>query len=141
MCRILMFLLCCKFMVFRDVSYRTNIPVFRRCDLIRMEVVKQQRYYILIISALCIHEDQRPKTYLRTYAPCDNSDQPAHSRRLIRIVAGRILDRQGRKVSSIGQRTLIRLLGSAGWFESSWGAHIRRYVFSCWGSYYHATQS
>ena len=30
--------------------------------------------------------------------------------------------------------TLIRLPGCAGWFESSMGTHVRRYVFSCYGS-------
>ena len=32
-------------------------------------------------------------------------------------------------------KTLIRLRGSTGWFESSLGALIRRYVFSRWISY------
>ena len=31
------------------------------------------------------YEQQRQKTYLRTCAPSENSDQPAHSRSLIRI--------------------------------------------------------
>ena len=43
-------------------------------------------------------------------------------------------DSQGCKISSCGQLRLIRLRGCAGWFESSFGAHVRRYVFSCCGS-------
>ena len=39
-------------------------------------------------------------------APSEDSDQPAHPRRLIRIFTGRILDRQECKVSSCGQRGL-----------------------------------
>ena len=38
-------------------------------------------------------------------------------------------------VSSCGQWRLIRLCGCACWFESSLGVHVRRYVFSCWGSH------
>ena len=53
------------------------------------------------------------------------SDQSAH-----------FLDSQGCKVSSCRQRRLIRLCGCAGWFESSLGAHVRRYVFSRCGSFY-----
>ena len=32
-------------------------------------------------------------------------------------------------------KTLIRLRGCASWFESSLDVHVRRYVFSCCGSY------
>ena len=46
------------------------------------------------------------KTYLRTCAPSEDLDQPAHSRSLIRIFSGRLLDSQGYKVSSCGQRIL-----------------------------------
>ena len=48
----------------------------------------------------------RQKTYLRTCAPSKDSDQPAHSRSLIRIFTRRILDSQGDKVSSCGQQKL-----------------------------------
>ena len=41
---------------------------------------------------------------MRTFAPSKESDQPAHSRRLIRIFSGRILDSQGCKVASYGHR-------------------------------------
>ena len=38
-----------------------------------------------------LNEPQRQKTYLRTYACSEDSDQPAHSRSLIRIFIARIL--------------------------------------------------
>ena len=42
-----------------------------------------------------IFEQQGQKTYLRTCAPSEDSDQTAHSRSLIRIFTGRNLDSQG----------------------------------------------
>ena len=48
----------------------------------------------------------RQKTYIRTCAPSEDSDQPAHSRSLIRIFPGHFLDSQLCKVSSCGQRLL-----------------------------------
>ena len=44
-----------------------------------------------------MHEPERQKTYLRKCAPNEYSDQPAHSRSLIRIFMGRILDSPGWK--------------------------------------------
>ena len=41
------------------------------------------------------------KEHLLTYEPSEDSDQPAHSRSLIRIFTGRILDNQGGKVSQV----------------------------------------
>ena len=46
------------------------------------------------------------KMYILTCAPSEDSDQPALSRSLIRIISGRILDRQGCKVSSCGKHRL-----------------------------------
>ena len=65
------------------------------------------------------------KTYLRTCAPSEDSDQPAHSRSLIRIITRRILDSHGSKVSSYGRRRLWSEY--AGWFVYSLGAHFRRH--------------
>ena len=53
-----------------------------------------------------INGPQRQKTYIRTSAPSEDSDQTAHSRSLIRIFSGHILDSQGCKVSSYRQRRL-----------------------------------
>ena len=41
---------------------------------------------------LNIFEPQRRETSLRTCAPSEDSDQPAHSRSLIRIFTGRKFD-------------------------------------------------
>ena len=49
---------------------------------------------------------QHQKTYLRKCAPREDSDQPAHSRSLIRIFTRRIWDCQGCKVYSCRQRRL-----------------------------------
>ena len=48
----------------------------------------------------------RQKKYLWICAHSEDSDQPARSRSLIRIITERILDSQGRKVSSYAQRRL-----------------------------------
>ena len=40
-----------------------------------------------------IYEPQCQKTYLRTCSPSEESDQPAHSQNLIRILTRRILER------------------------------------------------
>ena len=52
------------------------------------------------------NEPKRQEMYLRTCAPSENSAQHALSRSLIRIFSVRILDSQGCKVSSRGQRNL-----------------------------------
>ena len=69
------------------------------------------------------------KTYLRTCAPSEDSDQPAHSRSVIIIFAGRILERQGCKFSSCRQIRLIRMRDCAGWFGYTLGTNVRGYVF------------
>ena len=51
-------------------------------------------------------EPWRQKAYIQTCAHSEDSDQPAHSRSLIRIFTGRILDSQGCEDSSCGQRRL-----------------------------------
>ena len=51
-----------------------------------------------------------------TCAPSEDSDQPAHPRRLIRVFAGHYGGSQGSKTSSGGQRRLI----TQRWSESTW---------------------
>ena len=46
-------------------------------------------------TVLLPYEPLRQKTYLRACAPSEDSDQTAHSRSLIRIFTGRILNSQG----------------------------------------------
>ena len=55
-----------------------------------------------------VFESQFQKTYIWTYTPSEDSDQLAHSHRLIRIFTERILDSQGSKVSLCGQRRYWR---------------------------------
>ena len=47
---------------------------------------------------------QNRHSFCHACAPSENSDQPAHWRRLIRIFTGRILDSKGCKVSPFGQQ-------------------------------------
>ena len=61
-------------------------------------------YIFLCITDLL--EPQRQTTSLRTCAPSEDSDQPAHWRSLIRIFSGCILNRQWCSSSSCGQRRL-----------------------------------
>ena len=58
--------------------------------------------YITVIKLATIGP-QCPKTFFLTCAPSEDSDQPAHSRSLIRIFAGRIWDIQGFKVCHVDQ--------------------------------------
>ena len=70
---------------------------------------------------------------LRTYWPKEDSDQTEHSRSLIRIFPGRILDCQGCKLSSCGQRRLESDSADAYSDLSLRWVHVsgvRRYVFS-----------
>ena len=59
-------------------------------------------YSSVIVGIQFLMYDQ----FERTYAPSEDSDQTAHSRSLIRIFTGRILDSEGCKVSSCCQRRL-----------------------------------
>ena len=70
------------------------------------------------------------KTYLRTCAPSEDSDQSAHSRSLIKVFTGRILDSQGCIVSLCGQwgmKRLIftgRILGNKGCMVAMWTTRV-----------------
>ena len=64
-----------------------------------------------------------------------DSNQPVHSRSVIRVFVVRI-----KKLCTLGypncvQRILIRLRECAGWSVSSLGAYVRKYVFWRCGSY------
>ena len=63
-----------------------------------------------LYNMMRIKKPQRKKTYLRKYGPSEDSALPAHSRSLIRIFQGRILENLGCKVSS----------WSVWWFCTSW---------------------
>ena len=101
------------------------------------------KYVYVLIQASQSNEQKCQKTYLLTCAPSEDSDQPAHSRRLIGIFTVSIVDSQGCKCFFFffffffflmrTTKTLIRLRDSAGCFENLLGIHNRRYVFSCCG--------
>ena len=67
---------------------------------------KPQFYYIQVgfkrVIYVCFHDGQ--KTYIRSCAPSEDSDQPAHLHSLIRIFTGCILESQRFKVSSHRER-------------------------------------
>ena len=87
---------------------------------------------------------RRQKMYLRTCAPTEDSDQPAHSRSLIRILIGWDLDSQGciknlqgffmrtsffmRKTKTDQVAGMLSLALSLRW------AHMWKGTFSRWGS-------
>ena len=71
-------------------------------------------------------------------APSEDSDQPAHSRSLIRIFTGAFWIATDTKVFFMRtMKTLIRLRGCVDCFESSLGANARRYVIPRCDAYYH----
>ena len=82
-------------------------------EMICVQILKEQTSYILLTVILSnslstsrqnksfnTNEPQRQETYLQTSVPREDSDQPAHSRSLIRIFTGCILNSQGAIVSS-----------------------------------------
>ena len=85
------------------------------------------------MTHICKHQSQ--KKNLQSCALSKDSDQPAQSRSLIRIFTGYIWDSQWFFFFIRTTKTLIRLHGCAGWFESSLGAHVRRYGFSQFRTY------
>ena len=85
--------------LFITLEILTHIPA--------IPVVQVQHLFFSSSSvSLSTYMPLHHKTYLRTCAPSEDSDQPVHSRSLIRIFTGHILDREGCKVSSCRQRRL-----------------------------------
>ena len=78
---------------------------------------------------------------LWTCAPKEESDHTVYLRRLIRIFTWRILDNQGCKVSSCGQRELMKLRSCTGSVGSSLGAHVSRYKSSRCNCIFRLSQS
>ena len=74
--------------------------------------------------------------YKLAYALIEDSDQPAHQRRLIRVFDGRSMGSRGFNVSSEWKtKTLIRLCGCTDWFQSSLYAHSKLYLILGSGSF------
>ena len=108
------------------LTFTANILNFLlKCD---------QCYSQISTCQLTFYKSQHQKTYLRTCAPDENVDRPAHARSLISIFTGRILDSQGCSFCMRKMKTLIRFRKWAGCFQSSLGAHIRGYIFLRWGT-------
>ena len=63
------------------------------------------------LDAAPVHEPQRQKTYLLPCAPSEDSDQPAHSRSLIRIFTGHIWIARMQSFFMRATKTLIKLRG------------------------------
>ena len=95
---------------------RTHDPY--SCTNVVISMVPQcyRRHIICLARPIWVSNGRK----LRTYALSEDSDQPAHLRRLVRIFTKRIFDIQGCKVSSCGQWRPIRLRACAGRFESPW---------------------
>ena len=85
-------------------------------------------------------EPQRQKAYFQTCAPSEDSNQPAHSRSLIRIFIGRFLDSQWCKVYLSGQWRLWSDCANAQadlslrWAHMSEGtvSHVAACLISMW---------
>ena len=93
--------------------------------------------YLIVLAGISstplmcrINEPWRQKTYLRTCALSEDSDQPAHLRSLIRIFTGRNWDTQGCKVYSYGQGTLWSDCANAQADSSLRWEHMSEVTFS-----------
>ena len=74
------------------------IPIFKRFSTATM------LWFLDRLKRTKSNEPKRKKTYHRTCAPREDSDQPAHSYNLIIIFTGLILGSQGGKISSCRER-------------------------------------
>ena len=106
-------------------------PLFARGETTFCHDAHQWRKHV---SVEYLSSNVRKRTFGYARPAKFHCDQPAHWYSLIRIFTGCILVQRVQSSSS-GQRRLIRLRGCAGWFESSLGAHMKRYVFSHLGSF------
>ena len=68
--------------------------------------VSARRYFVIMAYPELLHLSRNVRKRTSGHAPSEDSDQPAHSRSLIRIFTGRIFYSQGYKVSLCGQRRL-----------------------------------
>ena len=81
-----------------------------------------------------INEPKRQKTYFRTCAPSEDSDQSAHSYRLISIFSGHIWIAKGAKFLHANNEDSDQTARMPRLIRVLLGAYVRRYVFSHWGS-------
>ena len=78
--------------------------------------------YIFCFSGWGSSEPGHSISYKIACAPSEDSDQPAHTRSLIRVFAGHLVSSQGFKASSGGQWRLCSSCDT-GWSECSLGAN------------------
>ena len=96
---------------------RAAIPCIEAYDLLTLHIAQ---YIIRNVHWTC--------------ASSEDSDKPAHSRALLRIITWH-LEQQGTQCFFMWTtKTLIRLRVRAVWFEFSEGAHVHGYVFWRCGS-------
>ena len=88
-------------------------------------------FFILQLVLYALFESHCENTYLLTSTPNGDANQPEHPRSLIRSLLK--LHPWQSKMRTVN--ILTRLRECAGWFESSLGAHIQRYVFWHCGSF------
>ena len=81
-----------------------------------------------------INELKRQKTYFQTCAPSEDSDQSAHSYRLISIFSGHIWIAKGAKFLHANNEDSDQTARMPRLIRVLLGAYVRRYVFSHWGS-------
>ena len=79
--------------------------------------------------------------YIRTCAYSEDSDQPAHSRRLIWIFTGRIWIARDAKLLHADNEDSDQTVRMCRLIESPYGGHIKGYVFSRCGSFDKETDS
>ena len=87
---------------------------------------------LLLFHFLVVAITHGQKMYLRICAPVEGSDQPEPSRSLINLSSSYVGQPRMQRFSMRTTKTLIRPRGCAGWFESSFGAHVRKCVFLGW---------
>ena len=122
--------MCCLFIFKRK---KTLVP-FRRHVINTKSIIISSQYF----GYFRYHRNnttQRQKTYLRKCAPSEASDQPSHSRSLVWIFTGRVLDSQGCRVSSSEQSRHWSDCAYAQADLSSLVAHVEGYIFWCFGWY------
>ena len=105
----------------------------------RYQFIRPDCHHIITVAALINISNnhfspQLQENYFWTRVPSEYSDQPAHSRSLISIFTGRLF--WVVKDAKFLDPDNEDLCACADWFEFPLGAHVRRYVFSHWGSFY-----
>ena len=74
----------------------------------------RENYFVCFKLEVLKYEPPHDKTNEMTCPPSEDSDQPGHLLSLIRVFAVRSVGSKGSKLSSCGQRRLIRLRGCPG---------------------------